>query len=55
MLNAGTRINRVVNFRGFLPDKKGEPGDRLYYVTDLNTEKAEQVRTLPDQMKQNRN
>lgn len=39
----GTRINRVVNFRGFLPDKKGEPGDRLYYVTDSNTEKAEQV------------
>lgn len=39
----GTRINRVVNFRGFLPDKKGEPGDRLYYVTDSNVEKAEQV------------
>ena len=39
----GTRMNRVVNFRGFLPDKKGEPGDRLYYVTDSNVEKAEQV------------
>uniref|UniRef100_A0A6U4UIT3 EF-hand domain-containing protein n=1 Tax=Hemiselmis andersenii TaxID=464988 RepID=A0A6U4UIT3_HEMAN len=39
----GTRMNRVVNFRGFLPDRKGEPGDRLYYVTDSNVEKAEQV------------
>ena len=38
-----TKINRVVSFRGFVPDKKGEPCDRLFFVVNSRTEKAEQV------------
>lgn len=38
-----TKINRVVSFRGFVPDEKSEPRDRLFFVVNANTEKAEQV------------
>jgi len=38
-----TILNRVVGFRGFVPDEDGEPKDRLFFVVNSNTEKAEQV------------
>eukprot|EP00961_Rhodomonas_salina_P165090 2224690-Rhodomonas_salina.4 len=39
----GTKINRVVSFRGFVPDTEGEPKDRLYFVADARTDKAEEA------------
>lgn len=39
----GTKLNRVVVFRGFVPDTEGQPKDRLYYVADAKIEKAEQA------------
>ena len=38
-----TKINRVVNFRGFVLDQKGAAKDRLYTIVDSRVEKAEQI------------